>query len=152
MNLTVQKLHYDAILPSKANPWDAGFDLAIPEKLVVFPNLITKVGLGIALAVPEGHVGILTVRSSIGARGIQLANSPGIIDAGYRGELSLILTFSPPGNNSVDSFYHSLTLDKGSRIAQLVVVPIPVMDSVWVDSLPESDGRESAGFGSSGVL
>lgn len=145
LELQCKLLSESAQLPRKANPWDAGFDLYLPSDVRMPDGFVKKVDLGLAIAIPEGHVGLLTIRSSLGQRGVQLANAPAVIDAGYRGELSILLICRPA------YFGTETVLSAGDRVAQLVVLPIPVMDSVLVDELPESDGRGVGGFGSSGV-
>jgi dUTP pyrophosphatase len=143
MNLKVKALATNATLPNKANPWDAGFDIYINEDVSLVPGWVIPTGTGIAVEIPPGYVGFLTIRSSLGKRGVQLANAPGVIDAGYRGEVKLLLTLQEAGSDRVE-------LKAGDKIAQLVIVPIPTMGAEWVDELGESDGRGEGGFGSTG--
>ena len=98
-------------------------------------------GTGIAVAIPEGHAGLVSPRSGLAAEhGITIVNTPGLVDAGYRGELRVIL-------HNTD-LRETFVVEPGMRIAQLVVVPIPEVDPVEVDELPESE-RGVRGFGSS---
>lgn len=97
---------------------------------------------GIAVAIPEGHAGLVAPRSGLAARhGISVVNGPGVIDAGYRGEINVIL---------INHGTVPLELSRGDRIAQLVVVPVVLPELVEVDELPEST-RGAGGFGSSGL-
>ena len=97
---------------------------------------------GVAVAIPEGHAGLVLPRSGLAAReGLTLANSPGLIDAGYRGEITCAVV-----NLDRDRAVH---IKRGERIAQLVVVPIAAMTPAWVDDLPASE-RGEGGFGSTG--
>jgi dUTP pyrophosphatase len=97
----------------------------------------------LAVAIPEGHAGLVLPRSGLASRqGLTLANSPGLIDAGYRGEVTCAVVNLDPAE--------AVTIRKGDRIAQLVVVEVPAMEPAWVDELPESE-RSHGGFGSSGT-
>jgi len=106
------------------------------------PGERAVVPTGIAVAIPMGFAGLVTPRSGLAARhGISVVNGPGLIDAGYRGEIKVVLV-----NLSSEPF----TIDRGDRIAQLVVVPVAIQEFVVVDELPDS-GRGSGGFGSTGA-
>ncbi len=97
---------------------------------------------GIAVAIPEGHTGLVAPRSGLAARhGISVVNGPGVVDAGYRGEINVIL---------INHGTAPLELKRGDRIAQLVVTPVVLPELVEVDELPEST-RGAGGFGSSGL-
>jgi len=150
MELKVEKCHPKAVLPKRAHDWDAGLDLYAAESRVLFYQNIVGVRTGIKIAIPEGHFGLLAIRSSLGLKKIQLANAPGIIDAGYRGEIVCLMTTMNPDLNLQDLNYHMIK--SGERIAQLVIIPIPAITPVWAENLPTSDGRETGGFGSSGKL
>lgn len=145
MDLRFKRLSSHAFAPTKAHPDDAGFDLYLPKSVHVAQGRIEKVGLDLAVEIPRHHVGLLTIRSSLGARGLQLANAPGIIDAGYRGELAILLSFDSP--IAGEEVYLSVK----ERVAQLVVLKIPHFNAVLVEELAESDGRGAGGFGSSGT-
>jgi dUTP pyrophosphatase len=140
--LPVQRLRDDAQLPARAHPWDAGLDLVAVEAVHLDPGARGVVPTGIAVAIPEGWAGLVVPRSGLARRqGITLTNSPGLIDAGYRGEVEVLVI-----NHDADAH----TIAVGERIAQLVLVPILMAPAVEVETLPASDGREGGGFGSSG--
>jgi dUTP pyrophosphatase len=141
--LEVRRLREEAVLPERAYPGDAGLDLVACERLVIEPGERAVVGTGIAVAIPEGHAGLVVPRSGLAARhGIGIVNAPGLVDSGYRGELRVVLV----NTDRADSF----TVEPGMRIAQLVLVPVSVAEPVEVDILPETS-RGMAGFGSSGT-
>jgi dUTP pyrophosphatase len=99
---------------------------------------------GVAVAIPEGHAGLVLPRSGLASRqGLTLANAPGLIDSGYRGEVTCAVV-------NLDRTT-AVTIQKGDRIAQLVVLPIPGVDAVWVAELP-STTRGKAGFGSTDLF
>lgn len=129
-------------VPHRANPQDAGADLHSAETVTLAPGARALVGTGTAIALPAGTVGLVAPRSGLAAKhGITIVNAPGVIDAGYRGELKVCLL-----NTDANEPY---TINAGDRIAQLLVLPIPAVHFVTVDALPEGE-RGSAGFGSSG--
>jgi dUTP pyrophosphatase len=141
--LTVRKLRDDATLPERAYPGDAGLDLVACEHATIEPGARAVVGTGIAVAVPDGHAGLVVPRSGLAARhGIGIVNAPGLVDAGYRGELRVVLV----NTDRAETF----TVEPGMRIAQLVLVPVALAEPVGVEELPEAE-RGVAGFGSSGV-
>jgi dUTP pyrophosphatase len=130
------------LLPAYAQPGDAGCDLRASEPAVVPARGRVLVKTGISIALPDGYVGLVHPRSGLAAKhGITVLNTPGTIDAGYRGEVMVTLY------NSSDSDFPVARLD---RIAQLVIQEVSRAHSVVVDHLPES-ARGEAGFGSSGV-
>ena len=142
MRLQVQRLRPDAVLPGRAYEGDAGLDLVACEEVTLAPGERAVVGTGLAVAIPEGHAGFVQPRSGLAARhGITLVNTPGLIDAGYRGEILVILL----NTDASESF----TVEPGMRIAQLVLVQLPDVELVEVDALPESE-RGPRGHGSSG--
>jgi dUTP pyrophosphatase len=143
MELPVKALYPTAILPRKAHDWDAGLDLFSAEARILHYKSIVGIRTGIAVAIPQGHFGLLAIRSSLGQKSIQLANAPGIIDSGYRGEIIVMLTI-------LNKNFEYYRVERGEKIAQLVIVPIPVTEPVWTEELPTSDGRGTGGFGSSG--
>jgi len=141
--LQIHRLHTDAVLPLRAYAGDAGLDLAAKERVEIGPGERAVVGTGIAVAIPDGHAGLVVPRSGLAARhGIGIVNAPGLVDAGYRGEIQVILV----NTDRAEPF----TVEPGMRIAQLVVVPIAAAEPVEVDTLPETE-RGAAGFGSSGA-
>lgn len=139
--LLFKKLHEDAVLPSRGNPWDAGLDLTLVNHVVLRHNEVIIGETGLAVAIPQGNVGFITIRSSMGKRGIQIANAPGVIDPGYRGEIKLMLIAHSPDQ-------HGTLLPPGTRVAQLVVCPFYLYTVDFREELPTSDGREQGGFGS----
>ncbi len=149
--LPIQLLNPHAIAPRRAHADDAGLDCHAllgmvrandPDTLTLAPHGgAAVIRLGFAVAIPRGHVGLLTGRSGLAVKGVHV--SQGVIDAGYRGEVAAHLT------NHGDE---PVTITHGDRIAQLVVVPLYVAAVAVVDELPPSlDGRDQAGFGSTGV-
>jgi dUTP pyrophosphatase len=142
VELRVARLHQDARLPARAHPGDAGLDLYAAEPASIAAGERASVGTGIAVAIPEGHAGLVLPRSGLAARhGITLPNAPGLIDAGYRGELRVLLLNTDPSG--------SFEVAPGDRIAQLVVTPVAEAVPVEVEALEET-ARGLAGFGSSG--
>lgn len=142
IDVPITRLRDDAILPTRAYPGDAGLDLAACERHELGPGERALVGTGIAVAIPEGHAGLVTPRSGLAAKnGITIVNTPGLVDSGYRGELRVIL-------HNTDR-HESVVIEPGMRIAQLVVVAVPEAALREVDELPGSE-RGSSGFGSSG--
>jgi len=141
IEIPVTRLREDATLPTRAYPGDAGLDLVACERHELGPGERALVGTGIAVAIPEGHAGLVTPRSGLAAKhGITIVNTPGLVDSGYRGELRIILL------NTDDE--HAFTIEPGMRIAQLVILPVPPVELQLVDELPESE-RGDRGFGSS---
>jgi dUTP pyrophosphatase len=139
--ILVKQLDPDLPLPSHARPGDAGVDLYASEGGELAPGQRAMVPTGIAVAVPEGHVGLIAPRSGLAVRhGISLVNSPGILDAGYRGEIHVVMI-----NQATEPF----SFERGDRIAQLIVVPFATQHYVVVDELPSTE-RGSGGFGSTG--
>ena len=143
IELPVQLLNDEAVLPAQAYPGDAGLDLAACEEVTLAPGERAVVGTGLAVAVPEGHAGFVQPRSGLAARhGITIVNAPGLIDSGYRGEVRVVLI-----NTDREQPF---TVERGMRIAQLVIVPVPDVEVVEVADLPAAE-RGARGFGSSRV-
>jgi len=141
IELPIQRLHDDAVVPQRAYAGDAGLDLAACERHELGPGERALVGTGLAVAIPEGHAGFVQPRSGLAARhGLTILNSPGLVDSGYRGEIRVALLNT--------DLRESFVVEPGMRIAQLVVVPVPEVATVEVESLPESE-RGVRGFGSS---
>jgi dUTP pyrophosphatase len=141
IELPIRRLRDDAIVPARAYDGDAGLDLAACERVVLAPGERATVGTGLAIAIPEGHAGFVQPRSGLAAKnGITIVNTPGLVDSGYRGELKVILL-------NTDE-HEAFVVEPGMRIAQLVVMPVPLVDPVEVDELPESE-RGVRGTGSS---
>lgn len=142
IELPVTRLRADAVLPAGAYPGDAGLDLVACETVRLGPGERGIVSTGVAVAVPEGHVGFVVPRSGLALdHGISLVNTPGVIDSGYRGELRVIAL-----NTDRE---RPFTIESGMRIAQLLVCPAPAVTLVETEELPETM-RGAAGFGSSG--
>ncbi len=132
-----------AVLPTRAYDGDAGFDLRALEPATLTPGARATVRTGLALELPAGHAALVLPRSGLAARhGITLANAPGLIDAGYRGELRVLLLNSDPES--------SFTVAPGDRIAQLVLVRVETPEIEERDELSGSE-RGRGGFGSSGA-
>jgi dUTP pyrophosphatase len=135
------RLRPGATLPARAYEGDAGVDLATCERVELGPGERALVPTGLAVAVPDGFAGFVLPRSGLAARhGITVVNSPGLIDAGYRGEVKVVLLNTDPSETFV--------AEPGERIAQLVVLAVPELDLLEVDELDESE-RGVRGFGSS---
>jgi dUTP pyrophosphatase len=140
--LRVRRLHPEACLPSRAYDGDAGLDLYALEPVTLPPGERASVSTGIALEIPAGQAGLVLPRSGLAARhGIALVNAPGLIDAGYRGELRVLLL----NTDRHDPF----TISQGERVAQLVLVRVELPEVAEVQELALSE-RGSGGFGSSG--
>ena len=136
------RLQDGATLPTRAHPGDAGLDLYACEAAHLGPGERWSVGTGVAVEIPEGHAGLVLPRSGLAKRhGIALVNSPGLIDAGYRGELRVLLLNTDPAE--------IFRVEPGDRIAQLVIAPIALAEPVEAETLAESV-RGDGGFGSSG--
>jgi dUTP pyrophosphatase len=143
IEVEITRLREDARVPERAYARDAGLDLATCEEIRLAPGERTLVPTGLAVAIPEGYAGFVQPRSGLAAReGITVVNSPGLIDAGYRGEIQVVLL-----NTDRE---RTFTAQPGERIAQLVVLPVPELSLREVDVLPPSE-RGVRGFGSSQV-
>jgi dUTP pyrophosphatase len=143
MKVRIKKLNENAVIPSYAKSGDAGMDLIATEIINETSNQITY-GTGLSLEIPEGFVGLVFPRSSIRKTRLQLSNSVGVIDSGYRGELQA--TF-----NKITTTIENQKNDYkvGDRIFQLMVIPHPHVDFIEVNELSETE-RGDGGFGSTG--
>jgi dUTP pyrophosphatase len=142
VDVLITRLDPDAPPPAYARPGDAGADLAAAEDVELAPGERAVVGTGIAIALPDGYAGFVHPRSGLAARhGVTVLNAPGTIDAGYRGEIKVILLNTDP--------VRPVSLRRGDRIAQLVVQRVAYATFREVTALPES-ARGENGFGSSG--
>ena len=141
IELPVLRLRPDAVVPARAYAGDAGMDLSACERVELGPGERSLVPTGLAVAIPEGFAGFVQPRSGLAAKhGISIVNTPGLVDSGYRGELLV---------NLVNTDKHEpFVVEPGMRIAQLVIVPLPEVELVEVEELPESE-RGVRGFGSS---
>jgi len=141
IQLPIQKVRPDAVVPSRAYAGDAGLDLAAIERIELGPGERAVVPTGLAVAIPDGYAGFVPPRSGLASRhGITIVNAPGLVDSGYRGELMVVLH-----NTDRDEPF---VVEAGMRIAQLVVLPIPEVELVEVEELPATE-RGGRGFGSS---
>ena len=143
IELPIRRLRDDATLPSQAYAGDAGLDLAACDRHEVGPGERTVIPTGLAVEIPEGYGGFVLPRSGLAARnGITLLNAPGLIDAGYRGEVQVVF-------HNTDR-EQTFVVEPGMRIAQLVVLPVPEIALVEQEELAGSE-RGERGFGSSRV-
>jgi dUTP pyrophosphatase len=142
VSLRVRRLDERAVLPTRAYPGDAGLDLYALESEVLEPGARASIRTGIAVEIPDDQAGLVLARSGLAARhGIALVNAPGLIDAGYRGEIEVLLL-----NTDRSSPF---AVSAGDRIAQLVLVRVETPAVVEVEALATSE-RGAGGFGSSG--
>ncbi|XVX18795.1 dUTP diphosphatase [Actinomycetota bacterium] len=142
VQVLVRQLDPGLPLPAYARPGDAGADLYAAEDLMLAPGERALVGTGIAIALPDGHVGLVHPRSGLAARhGVTIVNAPGTVDAGYRGEIKVNLVNLDPA-----APFH---VTRGDRIAQLVVQRVEHAAFTAVDTLPDSE-RGVGGHGSTG--
>ena len=139
--LAVRRLDPDLPLPAYAHPGDAGLDLVAAEPATLAPGTHASVRCGIAVAIPPGHVGLVHPRSGLAAaHGLTVLNAPGTIDAGYRGEIRVLL---------INHGQEVVELQRGERIAQLVVLPVATVEVREVEQHDATE-RGSGGFGSTG--
>jgi dUTP pyrophosphatase len=136
------RLDRELPLPAYARPGDAGLDLRASESVKLEPGERRLVPTGLAIAVPEGHAGLLLPRSGLAMqKGVTVLNAPGLIDSGYRGELKVLL---------INHGGEVVAIARGERIAQLVIQPVASVTLVEVERLPDS-ARGVGGFGSTGA-
>ncbi len=139
IELKIKKLHSEAVIPQYAKAGDAGLDLvAVNEEWSDDNNMVTY-DTGLAMEIPEGHVGLLFPRSSVSKTTLNLANSVGVIDSGYRGSIMLKFRYPEEG----------LVYDVGDKVGQLVIMELPKVTILEVKDLSSSD-RGEGGFGSTG--
>jgi dUTP pyrophosphatase len=143
VELLVRRLDPDLALPRYAHAGDAGLDLVARQDVVLAPGGgRAVVPTGVAVAIPEGHAGFVQPRSGLAAKhGVTLLNTPGLIDAGYRDELKVVLVNLDPAT--------PYEVKRGDRIAQLVILAVGQAEVVAVDDLPAAT-RDTGGFGSTG--
>lgn len=143
ITVPIKRLRDDIALPAYAHAGDAGLDLRAAEACLLEPHGRAIVPCGFSLAIPEGYAGLVLPRSGLASKhGITLPNSPGLIDSGYRGEMMVSL-------QNTDA-HEAFLVERGMRIAQLVIMPVPLVALTVVDQLDETD-RGHGGFGSSGI-
>lgn len=142
MKLPFARVRPEGRLPEAQHPGDAGLDLRAAAGATVKPGERAMVPTGVAVAIPDGHAGLVLPRSGLASkRGLTLANAPGLIDAGYRGEIVCAVV-------NLD-LHEAVEIAPGERIAQLVIVEVPAVEPVWAEELPPS-ARGEGGFGSTG--
>ena len=143
ISVPITRLDSSVELPSYAYEGDAGLDLRANEDVVLVPHERKLISTGLAIAIPEGYAGFVQPRSGMALkRGLSMANTPGLIDSHYRGELKVLAV-------NLDN-EREIHIERGERIAQLVIQRAPVVRLVEVDELDETD-RGAGGFGSSGA-
>lgn len=145
--LAVIRLDPGLPLPTRAHPGDAGLDLVSAQDVTLEPGHRALVGTGLAVAIPAGMVGLIHPRSGLAARlGLSIVNTPGTVDAGYRGEIKIALINLDP--------LTPIVIARGDRIAQLLVQQVELVDVVEVASFEEAGlaqtARGEGGYGSSG--
>jgi dUTP pyrophosphatase len=142
VDILITRLDHDVPLPSYSHPGDAGADLVTTVDVHLEPGERALVPTGVALALPDGYVGLVHPRSGLAAKlGVSIVNAPGTVDAGYRGEISVLLVNLDPGR--------PVDLARGDRVAQLVVQQVEKARFVEVERLPGS-ARGAGGYGSTG--
>lgn len=142
LSLKIKRIDSEMPLPSYAYEGDAGLDLRSAETLDLKPYERKLVATGLAIAIPEGFAGFVQPRSGLAIReGLSLVNTPGLIDSHYRGELKIILINLDPKT--------TIHIERGDRIAQLVIQEVPLVHLEEVEELDKTD-RGTGGFGSSG--
>lgn len=143
MKVRIKKLNDKAVMPTKAHATDAGFDLYCTSKEVNWGTRLLICHTGLAFEIPDGYVGLLFPRSSVSNMPLMMANSVGVIDSGYRGEVTAKF-------NITDTRYTAFThYQEGDRIAQMIIIPYPEIEFEEADSLSDSD-RGTGGYGSTG--
>lgn len=145
MQLKVKKLTPESVLPKYANDGSNGLDLTVTA-VVIHPEY-AEFRTGIAVEIPKGYVGLLVPRSSVSEKNLVMANSCGIIDENYRGEISM--RFKVLDSTSHGAFKYSKLYAQGERCGQLLVIPCPKLEVMEVESLDETV-RGTGGFGSTG--
>lgn len=171
MKVNIKKLHPDAVIPSYAKPGDAGMDLTAISKKVETGNdddgEYIEYGTGLAIEIPDGYVGLVFPRSSVSKKDLFLANSVGVIDSGYRGEIKLrykieqeydvLVDWEHPTRmmsdtinyQSGDRIFYANIYAVGDKVGQLLILPYPSVEMIEVSELGSSD-RGEGGFGSTG--
>ncbi len=155
MEVKIKKLYEDSILPTKAHMTDAGFDLYAHSKSYDNNGNVVY-GSGVAMEIPKGYVGLVFPRSSNAKKDLLLSNSVGVIDSGYRGEISFKFKASIHAsrnemlNEEVCAFVNKPTIyNVGERIGQIIIMPYPEIEFIEVEELSDSE-RGTGGYGSTG--
>lgn len=143
VDVRIKRLDSSVELPSYAYTGDAGLDLRANSSVDIPPHHRVLIPTGLAIALPDGYAGFVQPRSGLALKkGLTIANTPGLIDAHYRGELKVIAVNLDP--------QEPIHIERGERIAQLVIQEVPTVELIEVDELDETD-RGAGGFGSSGT-
>lgn len=139
MKVKIKKMHANAVIPKYAKPGDAGLDLTATSEEWNENNTMVTYGTGLAVEIPEGYVGLVFPRSSVSKTTLNLTNSVGVIDSGYRGEIMFKFRYLEEG----------MIYDVGDRIGQLIIMPYPQVEFEEVEDLSSTE-RGEGGFGSTG--
>ena len=139
--IKVQRLHENAMPPFRATEESAGLDFMSAYDYKLLKGTTKKVNTGIAVEIPKGYVGILSIRSSLAKQGLSLANSIGVIDSDYRGSVDALIRYAGEGE--------SYSLSRGDRVFQMLVIPVSIVDVKVVNELSSTE-RGDGGFGSTG--
>lgn len=142
LTVRIKKLHPDAVVPTKAHPTDAGFDLTAVWSGWNNANKVFEYGFGLSFEIPKGYVGLIFPRSSIFRKDLFLTNCVGVIDSGYRGEVTV--KFKSTNGRIPESY------NVGERVAQMIILPYPEIKFVESDALTGTD-RGTGGYGSTGA-
>lgn len=143
MKVKIKKVDHNAIIPTKAHAADAGFDLYCTSKEIDWTKRQIVCHTGLAFEIPEGHVGLIFPRSSVSNKPLMMANSVGVVDSCYRGEVTAKFNITDTRQNAFSHY------QEGDRIAQMIIIPYPEIEFEEADSLSESD-RGTGGYGSTG--
>jgi dUTP pyrophosphatase len=146
MKVKIKRLHPDAVIPSYAKNGDAGLDLTATSKRIDLNSQIIEYGIGVAVEIPNGYVGLIYPRSSVYKTDLILSNCVGVVDSGYRGEIKFKFAVINEFDNILESVQD---YDIGDRIGQLIIVPYPSIEFEEVEELSESE-RGLGGYGSTG--
>jgi dUTP pyrophosphatase len=148
ISIKVKKLYPQATIPSRAHDNDAGFDMVATTKTIT--PLYVQYGTGIAMHIPDGYVGLIFPRSSVTKQNLMLKNSVGVIDAGYRGEISFRFQTTQSFNLTDDNPYLAQDYkryDLGDKIGQIIIIKLPAVELVETDDLEDSE-RGAGSYGS----
>lgn len=140
MKVKIKKLHEDAVIPAYSKPGDAGLDLVAVTEEWNEDNSMVTYSTGLAMEIPEGYVGLVFPRSSITKTALNLANSVGVIDSGYRGPIMFKFRYPEEG----------MVYDIGDRIGQIIIMPYPQVEFEEVEELSSTE-RGEGGFGSTNI-
>ena len=152
MQIKIKKLYEDSILPTKAHATDAGYDLYAHSKSYDDDGNVVY-GSGVAMEIPKGYVGLVFPRSSNAKKDLILSNSVGVIDSGYRGEISFKFKQTPKvltgASGTFVTYQYTKDYGLGERVGQIIIMPYPDVEFIEVEKLSDSE-RGNGGYGSSG--